>query len=114
MRKLLKIRTYAFLPHDLSIELFFSVHFPPSFNLNRNKKSVALLELDLHRTATRSSIIIAKTDENVKWTFAMPGTSEHLYAFDCCFKHRRGFIDGAGLTALNEFTKLIPLLNERG
>lgn len=44
----------------------------------------------------------------------MPGTSEHFYAFDCCFKHRRVFIEDASLTALNEFTKLIPLLNERG
>ena len=38
MRKILKIRTYAFLQHDLSIKLFFIVHFPPSFNLNGNKK----------------------------------------------------------------------------
>ena len=49
MRKLLKIRTYAFLQHDLAIKLFFIVHFPPSFNLNGNKKSVALLQLDLRR-----------------------------------------------------------------
>ena len=70
MRKLLKIRTYAFLPHDLSIKLFFIVHFPPSFNLNGDKKSVALLQLDLRRNATRCNIIIAKTGENVKrWIF---------------------------------------------
>ena len=70
MRKLLKIRTYAFLPHDLPIKLFFIVHFPPSFNLNGDKKSVALLQLDLRRNATRCSIIIAKTGENVKrWIF---------------------------------------------
>ena len=66
MRKLLKIRTYAFLQHDLSIKLFFIVHFPPSFNLNGDKKSVALLQLDLRRNATRCSIIIAKTEKNVK------------------------------------------------
>ena len=41
MRKLLKIRTYAFLQHDLSIKLFFSVHFPPSFNLTESSKSPA-------------------------------------------------------------------------
>lgn len=70
MRKILKIRTYAFLQHDLAIKLFFIVHFPPSFNLNGDKKSVALLQLDLRRNATRCSIIIAKTGENVKrWIF---------------------------------------------
>ena len=66
MRKFLKIRTYAFLPHDLSIKLFFIVHFPPSFNLNGNKKSVALLQLDLRRNATRCTFIIADLDGNFK------------------------------------------------
>ena len=75
MRKFLKIRTYAFLQHDLSIKLFFIVHFPPSFNLNGNKKSVALLQLDLRRNATRCSIIITKTGENVKrWIFKRNNT----------------------------------------
>ena len=80
MRKFLKIRTYAFLPHDLSIKLFFIVHFPPSFNLNGNKKSVALLQLDLRRNATRCNIIIAKTGKNVKWWIRMTGVS--LLAFE--------------------------------
>ena len=63
MRKSQSIRTYAFLLHDLPMKFSLILPFLTRF---RKKRRVAALQLDLRRNATRCSIIIAKTEKNVK------------------------------------------------